>query len=151
MEIVDSDNDEERTYDDNNDPGCWYRGHIVGPRWTSQNKLVYECKFDTPRKHTHEFTSGYVTKLIQSFEENKHECGWTTKSTLPPVINLPKNHNPEDGLLGAFVNGSITDIKEVRSSFVYKIFLEAPISSDLWINLDDTRRFRATYTSAQKK
>jgi hypothetical protein len=160
MDLSDLDNEGERTYDDN-DPGCWYRGHIVGPRWTSQNKLVYECKFDTPRQHLHEFTSGNVTKLIKSFEENKHDCGWTTQSTLPHVINLqrdmsvrrfferhelPKNHNPEDGLLGAYVNGTISEIRELNSSFEYKIFYEAPISSEMWSNLDVTRCYRATYT-----
>jgi hypothetical protein len=59
---------------------------------------------------------------------------------------LPKNHNPEDGLLGVFVNGRITALGKKGMNNMYKISYEAPISDDRWIDGEEASRYRATYT-----
>jgi hypothetical protein len=39
-----------------NGSGKWYRGTVIGERWTEQNKLVYECQLNTPLQHVRWYT-----------------------------------------------------------------------------------------------
>ena len=59
---------------------------------------------------------------------------------------LPKNHDPADGLVGAFVNGWICTIGVKGTKRAYKISFEAPIAEEMWYSEDEVIRFRASYT-----
>ncbi len=45
-------------------------------KWSTQNKLVYHCFFDTPLRHKHWYTPAYTTKARQSFLDIQQSEGW---------------------------------------------------------------------------
>jgi hypothetical protein len=59
-----------------NGPGTWYRGKVIGEKWSEQNKFLYECRFNTPLEHVHLYTETYAEKAVAIFHANKVAQGW---------------------------------------------------------------------------
>jgi hypothetical protein len=147
-------------------PGNWYRGKIISERWTELNDLVYECVFNTPLRHSHWYTEAYAHKAVQSFQDNQVAHGWRCApppatyvhvelmvgdevSRWFPTHELPKNFEDKQGVQGAYVQGLITEIAVVKKQHTYKCSFDAPVSSEMWLTVDETALLRKCFQERQ--
>ncbi len=144
-----------------NGPGKWYRGKVIGERWTEKNKLMYECRFNTPL-HIHWYTETYAGKEVTSFNANKVAQSWRCETeTIPPVCKelvvgdfitrwfptheLLKDFVNPEGVRGACVDAIVLEVVTKKGKNPYKSAFDAPLSREISYGEAETDMYRKRY------
>jgi hypothetical protein len=145
-----------------NGPGKWYRGKVIAEKWTEQNKLMYECRFNTPLQHIHWYTETYAEKAAAYFHTKKVAQGWRceteTRPTVPkdlvvgdfitrwfPTHELPKQFVDAEGCRGAYVDAIVLEVLTNKGKNTYKCAFDAPVSCELTYGETETKNYRMRY------